>query len=148
MKRNLLSRRGSALVEFCLGSGLLMATFAGTFHFGYTFLQYNRLQSAVVQAARYAALIPYDSASTTPSANFLTAVRNVALYGSPTAGANATIADVAATNIVLTVTFANGVPSTMAVAINGYTIDTPFSSSTLANKPQATFPYQGIWSPY
>src|SRR3954454_23575384 len=80
-------RKGSAIVEFCLGSGVLIATFAGTFHFGYMFLQYNRLENAVVQGARYVAIMPYNSSSATPSAGFLAGVRNVALYGSPTAGA-------------------------------------------------------------
>ena len=141
-------RRGSAIIEFCLGSGVLMAIFAGTFHFGYTFLQYNLLENAVVQGARYASVLPYDSASATPSAAFLTAVRNMALYGSPTPGATKPISDLAAANITLTVAFVNGAPATMTIAVTGYTVTTVFGASPLVNKPKATFPYHGIWSPY
>jgi Flp pilus assembly protein TadG len=141
-------RRGSAIIEFCLGSSVLVAIFAGTFHFGYTILQYNLLQNAVVQGARYASVIPYDSTSTTPSASFLAAVRNMTQYGSPTAGLTPAISNLSATNITLTVGFFNGVPSTMSVAVNGYTVNTPFGASTLVDKPKATFPYHGIWSPY
>ena len=136
------------MVEFCVGAALLFATFAGTFTYGYTFLQYNKLESAVVQGARYASMIPYDSATTTPSAAFLTSVQNMALYGSPIAGEAPSVSGLTAGNINLTVIFANGTPSTMAVWVKGYTVNSLFGSARLANKPKATFPYHGIWSPY
>ena len=44
------NRKGTAIVEFALGSGVLLAVFAGTFEFGYTFLQYNQLQNEKMQA--------------------------------------------------------------------------------------------------
>src|SRR5258708_37326780 len=46
------NRRGSAVLEFALGSGILMAAFSGTYPFGYTFLQYNNLENAVTRGAR------------------------------------------------------------------------------------------------
>ncbi|PWU11751.1 MAG: hypothetical protein C5B51_02020 [Terriglobia bacterium] len=117
------NRRGTAIVEFAVGSGVLLAAFSGTFEFGYTFIQYNRLQTAVAQGARYAALIPYDSATTAPSSTFLSAVQNVVLYGSPTGGTSPAIGGLTAANVNLTVTFANGVPSYMTVSITGYTVN-------------------------
>src|SRR5712692_4299628 len=69
-------RSGTAIVEFALGSGVLLAAFSGTFEFGYAFIQYNKLEMAVAQAARYASIVPYDSATTTPAAAFLSAVQN------------------------------------------------------------------------
>ena len=33
------NRSGSIMIEFALGSGVLLAAFTGTFQFGYTFLQ-------------------------------------------------------------------------------------------------------------
>jgi Flp pilus assembly protein TadG len=135
------------MLEFSLGAGLLFATFAGTFRYGYTFLQYNRLENAVVQGARYASLIPYDSATASPSEAFLAAVRNMTLYGSPTAGAHAAVPGLTPAQVTLTVTFVHGVPSTMTVAIQGFTVDAAFGSTTLAGKPNAAFPYHGIWSP-
>jgi Flp pilus assembly protein TadG len=80
------NRRGTAMLEFAIGSGVLIAAFTGTFQFGYTFLQYNNLENAVVRGARYASVKSYDSATSTPSDAFKTAVKNMVVYGSPTAG--------------------------------------------------------------
>jgi len=60
------NRRGNAILEFAIGSSMLIGVFSGTFQFGCTFLQYNKLQMAVADAARYAALQPYASSTTTP----------------------------------------------------------------------------------
>jgi Flp pilus assembly protein TadG len=135
------------MVEFAIGAFVLLAAFAGTFEFGYTFLQYNNLQNAVARGARYASLVPYDSPNTTPSAAFRTAVQNVVLYGTPTAGATPVLPGLAAANVDLTVTFSNGIPSVMSVSINNYAIDSIFASNTLHSKPLVEFTYQGIWSP-
>jgi Flp pilus assembly protein TadG len=141
------NRRGTAIVEFAIGSGVLLAAFSGTFEFGYTLMQYDKLETAVAQGARYASLVPYDSATATPSAAFLSAVQNIVLYGSPAAGAAPVLSGLTAGNVQLAVTFANGVPSSMKVSIAGYTVNALFGSHTFIGKPQATYPYQGIWSP-
>ncbi len=141
------NRRGNAMIEFAIGSGVLLAAFTGTFQFGYTFLQYNNLQNAVARGARYASLVPYDSATSTPSTSFKTAVQNMVLYGSPTAGATPVLPGLAASNVNLTVTFTNGIPAVMTVSISGYTIDSIFAKTTLTSKPQVAYTYQGIWSP-
>ena len=141
------NRRGNVMIEFAIGSGVLLAAFTGTFQFGYTFLQYNNLVNAVARGARYASLVPYDSATTTPSVAFKTAVRNMVLYGTPTAGASPVLPGLAAGNVNLTVSFTNGVPSLMTVSISGYTIDALFSKNTLTTKPQVAYVYQGVWSP-
>jgi Flp pilus assembly protein TadG len=141
------NRDGNAMLEFAIGAGVLVAAFTGTFQFGYTFLQYNNLENAVARGARYASLVPYDSATTTPSAAFQTAVKNMVLYGSPTAGTSPVLTGLTTGNVSLTVTFANGVPSAMTVSINGYTINSIFTTTNLTNKPQVTYAYQGIWAP-
>jgi Flp pilus assembly protein TadG len=140
-------RAGTAMLEFTIGAGVLVAVFTGTFQFGYTFLQYNNLENAVARGARYASLVPYDSPTTAPSAAFQTAVRNMVLYGNPTAGGAPVLSGLTAGNVILTVTFTNQVPSAMTVWINGYTIDSLFATTTLAKKPQVTYAYQGIWAP-
>lgn len=141
------NRDGSAMIEFAIGSGVLVAVFVGTFQFGYTFLLYNNLENAVARGARYASVVPYDSSTTTPSDAFKTAVRNMVLYGSPTAGTSAVLPGLASGNVNLTVTFTNGTPRAMTVSISGYTINSVFGTTTLTNKPQITYTYQGIWSP-
>ncbi len=140
-------QRGSIMVEFALGSGVLLAAFTGTFQFGYTFLQYNNLTNAVARGARYASLVPYDSATAAPSDAFRAAVQNMVLCGRSDTCASPVLSGMAANNVILTVTFANGIPSAMTVAISGYTINSVFASTTLTNKPQATYVYQGIWAP-
>jgi len=141
------SRRGSAILEFAIGSGVLLAAFTGVFQFGYAMIQYNRLISAVSQGARYAAVVPYDSATLTPSAAFLAAVRNMVVYGSPAAGTTPAVGGLTTSNVGLTVTFTNGVPTAMTVFISGFTIDSLFGTSALTNKPKVTFPYEGVWAP-
>jgi Flp pilus assembly protein TadG len=141
------NRAGNAMLEFVIGSGLLVMAFVGTFQFGYTFLQYNNLENAVARGARYASLVPYDSTTTTQSPGFDAAVKNMVLYGSPTAGTSPVLPGLTTTNVSLTVTFTNGVPSAMKVSISGYTINSVFATSTLTNKPQITYAYQGIWTP-
>jgi Flp pilus assembly protein TadG len=140
-------RAGNILVEFALGSGILVMAFVGTFQFGYTFLQYNNLENAVARGARYASLIPYDSTTTTPSAAFSSAVKNMVLYGSSTAGTSPALPGLTATNVNLTVTFTNEVPSAMTVSISGYSINSIVATATLTNKPRVTYAYQGIWTP-
>jgi Flp pilus assembly protein TadG len=140
-------RRGVAILEFAAGSGLLLAIFSGTFDFGYTLIQYNRLETAVAQAARYASIVPYDSPNTTPSAAFLASVRNMALYGNPAVGHSVVVGGLTAANIQLQVTFANGVPATMQVSITGYNIYALFGTHPLTGKPRVSYPYQGVWAP-
>jgi Flp pilus assembly protein TadG len=146
MKRSQ-GRRGTASFEFCFGAPLLLAAFFGTFEIGYTLVQYDRLETAVALAAHYAALIPYDSATSTPSSAFLGSVKNMVLYGTPTTGNTPVVSGLTTTNVSLVVTFASGIPSTMQVSITGYTINALFGVFSLNGKLQATFPYQGVWAP-
>ncbi len=134
-------------MEFALGSGVLLAAFSGTFEFGYTLIQYNKLETAVAQGARYASMLPYDSATATPSTTFLSAVDNMVLFGSPLAGDTPVLSGLTSGNVNLVVTFANGVPSSVEVSITGYTINALFGSFPLTGKPQVRYPYQGVWAP-
>jgi Flp pilus assembly protein TadG len=147
--RRLRRRNGNVMIEFAIGSGLLLAAFTGTFQFGYTFLQYNNLQNAVARGARYASLVPYDSLTAAPSDAFKTKVRNMVLYGSTTAGTTPVLPGLTATNINVVPYFSPTlkIPTTMTVSITGYTINSIFASNTLTNKPQVMYAYQGVWSP-
>lgn len=151
------NRDGNVILEFAIGSGVLLAAFAGTFQFGYDFLQYNNLENAVARGARYAALIDYHSATDTPSSDFQTAIQNMVLYGSPTAGTTPVLPGLTASNVNVTVcgiatvcpnySAALGIPEEVTVSISGYTIDSVFAHTTLTGKPAVTFTYQGIWEP-
>jgi Flp pilus assembly protein TadG len=141
------NRQGNVILEFAVGSGVLLAAFTGTFQFGYTFLQYNNLENAVARGARYASLVPYDSATTTPSTAFSTAVKNMVLYGSPSTGTTPVLPGLTTANVNLTVIFTNGIPTAMQVSISGYTINSIFATTVLTSKPAVSYTYQGIWSP-
>ena len=142
------------MVEFAIGAGVLVSVFAGTFQFGYTFYQYNILKNAVSEGARYASLRAYDSKTTTPSDAFRTAVQNMVVYGDPAGGTTPITPNLSTDNVKLKVYFTNGlttlpgVPDTMTVSIDGYTIGAVFGSTSLANKPSVTFAYQGFFSPF
>jgi Flp pilus assembly protein TadG len=142
------------MLEFALGSSLLLAAFGGTFQFGYTFYQYNSLATAVSDGARYASLRPYNSTTTTPKDDFKLAVQNMVTYGNPAGGTTAIVPGLTISNVTLTPSFKNSagvllsVPQFMTVSISGYKIDAIFASTTFTGKPTVTYPYLGIYSPY
>jgi len=147
------SRAGSAMVEFALGSTILVTVFTSAFQYGYIFYQYNALQNAVINGAHYAAQYRYDSTTSTPSNSFQTKVQNMVVYGDPT-GTTTTpvLKNLATTNVNLTVTMLGSgtalVPSLMTVSISNYTINGLWGSFTCTNKPNITYAYQGIFSPH
>ena len=152
-QRNRKSRGGTAIIEFAIGSGVLMAVFAGTFEFVYTFYIYNNLQTAVNNGAKYAALRTYESSSRTPSTCFTDAVKDMVVYGDPTGTTTTPIAPrLATSNITVTPTWdsvnaTNNVPLAWTVSVSSYTINSVFASFTLTNKPQVTYPFLGGYAP-
>ena len=136
------------MLEFAIGSSILLAAFTGTFGFGYTFYRYNTLATAVADGARYASLRPYDSPNPTPSSAFNTAVQNIVVYGDPAGGSSPIVPGLQTTNVIVTPVFAFGVPSAITVSISGYTIDAVVTQNTFNGKPSVTYPYTGIYSPY
>jgi Flp pilus assembly protein TadG len=146
------SRAGSSMVEFALGSGILVTIFVSTFQYGYFFYQYNLLVNVVNNAAHFAAMQVYDSNSTAPSTAWTTAVRKMALYGDPT-GTSTTLQVKNLTNSNISITVAGSgsgstfTPTSMTVAITGYTIDGVTGKYVLTGKPAVTYPFQGLYCP-
>jgi Flp pilus assembly protein TadG len=139
-------QRGNAMVEFAIGAGILVTVFTGVFEFGYAFYIYNNLVAAVDNGARYAAYRTYDSASTTPTSAFNTAVQNMVVYGQPTTGTKPIAPGLGTGNVVLSPTFTNSVPTGMQVSLSGYQLNAIFKTFTL-NKPVATYPFLGVYAP-
>jgi Flp pilus assembly protein TadG len=149
--------KGNAMLEFAIGSGVLVAAFVGTFQFGFSFLQYNNLENAVERGAHYGALIDYHSANDTPDSTFQTAVQNMVLYGTPTAGTTPVLPGLTTSNVTVTAcgvvnacpgyASALGIPQEIKVSISGYTINSVFAQIALTGKPAVMFVYQGIWEP-
>jgi Flp pilus assembly protein TadG len=149
------SRAGSAILEFALGSTILVTVFTSAFQYGYIFYQYNALENAVANGAHYAALRPYDQQCSTASSTYSNAVKNMVVYGDPT-GTNTTpvVKNLATTNVTVTMSPTQTIcptdtwaPSTVNVKISSFTIDAIFASYTATNKPSVTYEYQGIFSP-
>ena len=147
MNRRRRRQRGSAVVEFALTFIVLFAVFSGSFEFGYAFYAYNTLVNATREGARYASLKPYDSASSTPSANFQTAVQNMVAYGNPAGGTTPILRGLATSNVQLSVLMSGSAPMQMTVSITGFSLDAVFGTINLNGKPAVSFPYLGIPTP-
>ena len=140
------------MVEFALGSTLLVTVFTGTFQYGYIFYQYNALFNAVNNGAHFGALQIYDTNTSSPSSAYSTAVKNMVVYGDPT-GTNTTPVVKGLTTGNVTITIGNVgsgstfTPTMVTVAINNYTINGVTGTYTLTGKPAVTYPFQGMYCP-
>jgi hypothetical protein len=141
------------MLEFALGSGILVMAFTATFQYGYIFYQYNVLVNAVNNGAHFGALQMYDSSSSAPSNTFNAAVKNMVIYGDPTGTNTTPVAKSLGTgNVTITIgsTGSAGTtftPNSVTVAITGYTINGVTGTYALTGKPAATYPYQGMYCP-
>ncbi len=143
------SRRGSVLVEFAVCAPLLVTIFLGAWHFGYAFWQYNALEQAVRAGGRYASVGRYKSATTSPDAEFLTAVRNVVVYGKAavTDADRPAIPGLTPDKVFAETTFYKNQPDTVRVWVNGFAIPGLFSSISMNGKPSVMFPFVGVYQP-
>ena len=146
------SRAGSSMIEFALGSGILVTVFVSTFQYGYFFYQYNLLVNVVNNAAHFAAMQTYDSSTTAPSAAWKTAVQNMVLYGDPTGGSTTLqVKNLTTSNIAITVGSSGSgstfTPTSVTIGITGYTIDGVTGKYVLTGKPAVTYPFQGLYCP-
>jgi Flp pilus assembly protein TadG len=145
--RQAASERGNGLVEFALSFALLFSVFTGVFQFGCFYYTYNKLESAVRGGARYASLRVYDSATSTPSAGFQTAVQNMVVYGNPAGGGQPMAPGLTPSKVTITVVMDRNVPQRVSVAITGFQINAVFKTIGLNGKPKAAFPYMGRFAP-
>ena len=127
------------MLEFAIGFSVLWALFAGVYEFGYTFLVYNQLMTAVSNGAALGSKLQFDTANT---ANYTTEVQNIVLYGSTTAGTTPLVSGLTRANVTVTPT-PSTLPTTVTVSISNFTVNAIFKSFTL-NKPRVTMPYMGM----
>lgn len=141
--------RGSVLVELTFSLTFLCALFLGTWQYGYAFYIYGELEQAVRAGGRYAALLTYNSGTSTPTASFTSAVQNVVVYGdpAPAVGATPIVPGLTRGNVSVSPVWTSGAPTGMTVAITGYTIPTYSGNAILSGKPTTTFPFVGIFGP-
>lgn len=134
------SERGNAIIEFALGFSILWALFVGVYQFGYAFAIYNQLQTAVSNASTLGSKMTYDTANTS---QFTTAVKNMVLYGSTTAGTRPIVTGLTSSNVSVNVNASNSMPTNITVTINNFTLDAVFKTFTFNGKPSATMPFMG-----
>jgi Flp pilus assembly protein TadG len=148
-QRALKKRRsgGNAMVEVALSVGVLVPCLTGVFEFGYTFYVYNRLIAAVRDGARYASLLTYDSATTTPSSSYATAVKNTVVYGNQNGGTATTVPGLTTDRVSVSMTMLNSIPDMVTVTISSYSVNTIFATLQWSNKPAASFHFEGRWAP-
>lgn len=137
---------GNAIIEFALAFGFLFPAVTGTFQFGYAFFVYNELQNAVREGARYAGFKTYESSSSTPTTAFTNEVKNSVVYGNPAGGTVPVVQNLTTDNVLVTVNWVNGVPGSITVSIQNYTLDAFLKTFTIS-KPSATFSYMGVYAP-
>lgn len=139
--------RGNALVEFALSAAILLPGLIGTMQFGFSFLQYAKLEVAMREGARYAALRTYDSSTATPSAAFATAVQNMVVYSNPAGGTRPLVSGLTTDQVVVTMALYNGTPDMVTVKLANFQIDAAVAKITISGKPWATYRYQGRYAP-
>lgn len=125
--------KGNTLLEFAICWSVLWALFFGVYQFGYAFYVYNTLQAAVSNAAQLGSKLSYDTG--TP-ATYKTDLQNMVVYGSETAGSTPVVTGLTTSNVSVVLS-PTDFPTTVSVAINGYSIDAFFKKFTLTYKPQA-----------
>ena len=146
-KKNNRLVRGNAMIEFALSAAILLPALVGTMQFGFSFLAYGKLETAVREGARYAALRTYDSSTATPSAAFTSAVQNMVVYGNPNGGATPVVRGITTDQIAVTTAMYNGVPDLITVQLKSFQIDAAVATIHISGKPWATYRYQGRFAP-
>lgn len=149
MKRRI---RGNVIVEFALASSILLPMMTGCFQFGYAYYQYATLETHVRHAARYASLLAYTSTNSTPRDSYRLAVANMLLTGNPNppvpgVDAEPRLGSLDSSSVDVRMAFEDGVPAKVTVALKNYSIDAFFTTLSLNQRPSATVPYVGRWSP-
>lgn len=134
---------GSTMIEFAVGSTVLVTMFAGVFQFGWSLLIYNNLMTSVTNAAIIASQRNYDQSA--PS-DFTNDIKNMVVYGDVNGGTTLVAPNLATSQVAVTLTSNAGVPQFVTVSIDGYQVRTLFANYTLTNKPRVTVPFAGTIS--
>jgi Flp pilus assembly protein TadG len=133
-------QKGSILVEFAVGSTVVVTLFAGVFQFGWSLLLYNNLMTSVTNAAITAAQRDYNISD---PADFTDDIKNMVVYGDLDAGGVRVAPDITTSHVSVNVATNAGVPQYVTVSVNGYQVKTLFANFTLSNKPRVTVPFAG-----
>ena len=149
-RANRKSQRGHAMLELAFAAVVMASCLSGTVEFGYTFLVYDQLVSAVGNGARYAAMRTYRAATPQDIEKGKAAIRNMIVYGNsqPVSGAAPVAPGLEAENVQVNwVMNEKGVPSAVDVSIMKYQVHAIFGNFTFTGRPSAEFPFVGRYAP-
>lgn len=134
-------RSGSAMVELALSGTLLFTCLFGTLEFGLAFYDYNLVQSAVRNAARYGSLSAYDLPGGTA---WKQQVTNMAVYGDPDGATDRPplLSGLTTNMIQVSTQTVNGLPERVTVAVQGFQVQLMGNKLSI-DKPVVTFPFVG-----
>jgi hypothetical protein len=127
-----------ALMAFAFSVTVLVPVFVVVLLVAYTLYTYHRLARAVRAGVRYAVAVPYDSSDNTPSAGYLTAVRNVVTFGAPGGGRSPVVRGLEASQVQINITMGDSGPLEVAVYIDRFSLDLMFKTIEWIEKPAAS----------
>ena len=145
------SERGTAIVEFTITAVFFLMMIMAIISAGHLFFTHNALVESTRRGARYAATLAKpvtgfcDNASTT-----VDPVKNMVLYGTPTAGTTTLVNNLQASNVTVCYSSDYGVAQgTVSVKIEGYAytfavagrvINMPAYQTTVVGESAGTLP--------
>lgn len=143
-------KHGGVAVEFAIIVPVMAWIILGVWHFSHSYLVYARLQWAVREGARYAALTTYVEGA---EATFISSVQDVVCCGSVgcNCGAQPAVKGLSKANIDVVVQKSGGAfyrPSSILVRVNGFSMNLPYSPLSLTDKPQVRYPFVGYYAPF
>jgi len=141
---------GHAMVELAFAATVMAACLGGTMEFGYTFLVYDQLVSAVGNGGRYAAMRTYRAATAQDVEKGKDAIRNIVVYGNsqPGDGSAPLVTGLKPQNVeVAWVMDEKGSPAAVDVSIKDYSVHAMFGAFTFTGRPKVEFPFVGRYAP-
>ncbi len=145
------SERGTAIVEFALTAAFFLMMIMAIISGGHLFFTHNALVESTRRGARYAALLakPNTQACVNNSTT-VDPVKNMVLYGTPTAGTTTLVNNLQASNITVCYSSDYNVSKgTVSVKIEGYqytfavagrVINMPAYETTVVGESAGTVP--------
>lgn len=134
---------GITVVEFAFYFPVFVLIASFLFQLGYGLYICQRLESSIQGAARYAALTPSSALGPSPSPDYVQAVQNYAVYGSPAGGATPVIPGLSPGQVQVSVAYVDGRPDCVTVQVSNFIINGVFGPVAVSRRPVATSRFAG-----
>lgn len=150
-KTNKESENGAAIVEFTITATVFLMIIMAIVSAGHLFFTHNALVESTRRGARYAAFLTKpDSGACENSSTTVDPVKNMVLYGTPTAGTSTLVNNLQPSNITVCYSSDYGVGQgtvsvkiesyTYTFAVGAFTINMPAYQTTVVGESAGTEP--------